>query len=372
MRPKPPVAKSTALAAKMCSRPVASSTATTPLQTLFVQEHVHDLEFVEKGDLVLDALLVEGLQDHVPGAVGGVAGAADRRFAEVARMTAESALVDAPLRGPVEGQAAVFQIVDGLDGLFGQDLGRLLVDQIIAAFDRVEGVPLGFVLLHIAQGRADAPLGRAGMAANGIEFGENRGVRLLAGFQGGIEAGAAGADDHGVKLMNHRHLSLVGIGLCRRHTTRQWLGSGSTSRSAVNRTCRATLAALTLKKLGKWRRESAGCPREPGRPSAGRSWQAADRLLCCRPLGSVETSVFLIRVSQRERRIALCRHKPGPARKTLSASAAARSALPGPGTVLTGEMFFPIGHFVEAALVPVRQNLPRSRPIRFIGGRGTL
>ena len=34
---------------------------------------------VEEVDVVLDALLVERLDDHVAGAVGGVAGAADRR-----------------------------------------------------------------------------------------------------------------------------------------------------------------------------------------------------------------------------------------------------------------------------------------------------
>ena len=36
--------------------------------------HIHDLEFVEEADLILDALLIERLQDHVPGAIGGVAG----------------------------------------------------------------------------------------------------------------------------------------------------------------------------------------------------------------------------------------------------------------------------------------------------------
>jgi hypothetical protein len=82
---------------------------------------IDHLEFVEKGDLVLDALLVKGLQNHVPGAVGGVAGPLHRPLPEVARVTAESPLVDAPFRGAVEGQSPVFQIVDRLDGLFGQE-----------------------------------------------------------------------------------------------------------------------------------------------------------------------------------------------------------------------------------------------------------
>jgi hypothetical protein len=86
-------------------------------------------------------------------------------------VTAETALVDASFRGPVERQSPVFEIVDRLDGLFGKNGGRLLVNQIISAFDRVEGVPFGFVLLHVAQCGADSALGRAGMAADGIELG---------------------------------------------------------------------------------------------------------------------------------------------------------------------------------------------------------
>jgi hypothetical protein len=104
----------------------------------------------------------------VPGAIRRIAGPAHGPFTEVARMPAEAALVDASFRGAVERQSAVFQIVDRLDGLFGKNVGRLLIDQIISAFDRVEGVPFGFVLLHVAQRGADAALGRAGMAADGI------------------------------------------------------------------------------------------------------------------------------------------------------------------------------------------------------------
>jgi hypothetical protein len=99
---------------------VASSTATTPGGGS-LKNQIHDLEFVEKGHLVLDALLVKGLQDHVPGAIGRIAGPPNRPFAEVARVPAEAALVDASFRGAVERQAAVFQIVDRLDGLFGQN-----------------------------------------------------------------------------------------------------------------------------------------------------------------------------------------------------------------------------------------------------------
>ena len=44
------------------------------------------LELVEEVDLVLETLLVQGLEDHVAGAVGGVAGAVDRLAVRVLRV----------------------------------------------------------------------------------------------------------------------------------------------------------------------------------------------------------------------------------------------------------------------------------------------
>ena len=44
-------------------------------------------------------------------------------------------------------------------------IGRGLVDQVVAALDRVEGVPLGVVLLDVGERRAHAALGRARCAS---------------------------------------------------------------------------------------------------------------------------------------------------------------------------------------------------------------
>ena len=52
---------------------------------------------VEEADAVLDALLVERLEDHVAGAVGREAGPPDRALAEVAGVAAEAPLVDPPV-----------------------------------------------------------------------------------------------------------------------------------------------------------------------------------------------------------------------------------------------------------------------------------
>ncbi len=165
---------------------------------LWRAEQLHHVVLVEEQHARLEALLVERLQDHVARAVGRVAGAADRPLAEVPRVAAEAALVDPTVGGPVEGQAHVLQLDDPLDGLLGQDLRRVLVGQVVAALDRVVHVPLPVVLLLVAQGRAHATLGGAGMGAGGIELAEDG--RAHAGprqFQGRPQARPAGAHDEG-------------------------------------------------------------------------------------------------------------------------------------------------------------------------------
>jgi hypothetical protein len=153
---------------------------------------------------VLDALLVEGLQDHVAGSVGRETGAPDGRLAVVAGVAAELALVDLAVRRAVERQAHVLEFDDGLDGLAGEDLGGVLVDQVVAALDRVEHVPLPVVLLEVPESGADTALGGAGVGAGGIELRQDGGVDAFTGqFERGPEAGAAGADDDRVERVVH-------------------------------------------------------------------------------------------------------------------------------------------------------------------------
>ena len=151
--------------------------------------------------MLAHALLEQGLQDHVAGAVRGVAGAPDGRLAVVAGVAAEAPLVDAAVGRPVEGQAHVLELDDGVDGLTAHDLGRVLVDEVVAALDRVEGVPLPVVLFDVRQRGAHAALGRAGVGPGRVELGEDRGAGALAGFDGRAHPGAAGADDHHVVLV---------------------------------------------------------------------------------------------------------------------------------------------------------------------------
>ncbi len=156
---------------------------------------------LKKSHLVLDRLLIHRLQDHMAGAVGGVARAAHRPLAEVARVAAEAALVDLAVVGAVEGQAPVLQIVDRVDGLARQHLGGILVRQVVATFDGVEHMPLPVVFFLVAQRRRHAALRRAGVRARGIELADDGDAGVVRELHRGHQARAARADDHDIKLV---------------------------------------------------------------------------------------------------------------------------------------------------------------------------
>ena len=72
-------------------------------------------------------------------------------------VAAEATLRDPAVGRAVEGQAHVLEVVDALDRLLAEDLGGRLVDEEVAAFDRVVGVVLPRVVLEVRQGRGDPP-----------------------------------------------------------------------------------------------------------------------------------------------------------------------------------------------------------------------
>ena len=156
---------------------------------------------VEEIDLVLDALLVEGLDDHVAGAVGGVAGALDRAFAEIPGVSAEAALIDLAVRRAIERQSHVLEFEHRVDRFASQHFRRVLIDQIVATFDGVEHVPFPVVFFGVAEGGADAALRCAGMRSRGIELADDRNVGFAGHLDRRHQAGAAGADDDRVEAV---------------------------------------------------------------------------------------------------------------------------------------------------------------------------
>src|SRR5699024_10387613 len=162
------------------------------------QQQVEDVELVEELHVVLDALLVQRLQDHVPGPVRGVAGAAHGGLPVVTGVPAEAALVDPPLRGAVERQAHLLQVEDGVDGLLGHHFRGVLVNEVVPTLDGVEGVPFPVVVLYVRQRGAHHTLGRDRVGAGGVEIGDDGGACPFRGFQGRAHAGATGANDYDV------------------------------------------------------------------------------------------------------------------------------------------------------------------------------
>ena len=80
-------------------------------------------------------------------------------------VAAEPALGDPAVGRAVERQAHVLEVVDALDGLAAEDLGGRLVDEEVAALDRVVGVVLPRVVLEVRERRGDPALGGAGVRA---------------------------------------------------------------------------------------------------------------------------------------------------------------------------------------------------------------
>ena len=63
---------------------------------------------------------------------------------------------------------------------------------------------LRIVLGGVAEGRVDASLRRARMAANGMDLGDQRDIRSrVVSLDGGAHAGATGTDDENVVLGFH-------------------------------------------------------------------------------------------------------------------------------------------------------------------------
>ena len=170
------------------------------------QHQVEGVELVEELDVVLDAVLVQRLQDHVAGAVGGVAGPAHRGLAVVAGVPAEAALVDPALRGAVERHAHLLEIQHRVDGFLAHDLDGVLVGEIVAALDGVEGVPFPVVLFDVGQRRAHPALSRTGVAPSRVQLGQDSGTHPRSGLHGGPHPGATGADDEDVVfvLLDHQ------------------------------------------------------------------------------------------------------------------------------------------------------------------------
>ena len=90
-------------------------------------QQIDHLELIEERDVVLDAVLIERLKDHVASAVGGVARAHDCLLRIVVSVTTEAALADLALGRAVEGQTHVLKVNDGPDGFLAHEIDCVLI-----------------------------------------------------------------------------------------------------------------------------------------------------------------------------------------------------------------------------------------------------
>ncbi len=191
-----------------------------------VDQQIEHQVFVEETHLILDRILIHSLEEHMPGAVSSFARAANGRLAIVAGMAAETPLVNAPIGRAVEGQAAMLQFVNGIDGITGKDLRRRLVHQIVAALDGIIHMPFPVIFLQVAQGRSHTALSRAGVRARGVDLTQHR-YAGLGQLHCGHQASAARANDYHVEFIVHRFPSVLSRNAETGRADRGWLLRGT-------------------------------------------------------------------------------------------------------------------------------------------------
>ena len=115
-------------------------------------------------------------------------------------LAAEGAGAEATFVVPVEDDAHVLQVDEFRPRLGAHILDGVLVAQVIAALDGVEGVVFPAVAA-VGQGGVDAPLGGVGVAADGVNLADDGHVGpALMGGQRRSHAGEAGPDYQNIVL----------------------------------------------------------------------------------------------------------------------------------------------------------------------------
>ncbi len=174
-----------------------------------IHQDIQHQELIIKENSVLQALLIESLQNHMTCAVGSIAGTADGFPRLVVGMPAKGALGNPPIRGPRERQTVMFQVVHCLDSLTAHEFDCILITQVITTFDRIIGMPLPVILFKVSQGGADSPLGRARVGPHGMQLAYHRYIGNLRGIQGCHQARPPGTDNYNVIGMGLDHIHLL-------------------------------------------------------------------------------------------------------------------------------------------------------------------
>ena len=172
--------------------------------TLLVHHQIDREVLHEKLRLVLQRLLIQGVQHRVSGAIGGSAGSLCRALAKMGRHAAERALINFAIFGARKRHSIVLELDDRIRRLFAHVLDRVLVAEPVGAFNGVVHVPAPIVVTHVAERRADATLCRHRVAARREHFRHacGREPRLRQTERGPQAGPARSNDDHIVAVVN--------------------------------------------------------------------------------------------------------------------------------------------------------------------------
>ena len=99
----------------------------TAASAFFIHDQVEREVLDKKLGLVLEALLIKGVQNRMPGAIGGGAGALGTAFTEMRRHATEGTLINFPFLGAREGHAEVLELDDRVGCLAAHVLDGILI-----------------------------------------------------------------------------------------------------------------------------------------------------------------------------------------------------------------------------------------------------
>ena len=154
----------------------------------------------EELTLRLQRLAVKRVQDGVPGAIGGGAGALGHALAEVSRHAAERALIDLARLGAGEWHAPMIQFIDRFRRVATHVFDRILVSEPVRTLDRVVHVPPPVVGAHVAEGSGDAALRGDRVRAGREHFRDACGAQTrLGAADARTQARAARANHHDIE-----------------------------------------------------------------------------------------------------------------------------------------------------------------------------
>src|SRR6185503_10492177 len=95
----------------------------------FGHDEIKHLIFIEERDMVLDALLIQRLQDHMTGTVSRMCGASDGFASDIIRVAAKRTLRNLTFGRSIKRKPHMFKLEDGINRFITHELDCILIDR---------------------------------------------------------------------------------------------------------------------------------------------------------------------------------------------------------------------------------------------------